>query len=45
LDGLQGRHCFWHCWLSSHHQETSTLRPRACTLSSNVYSKACTSQY
>jgi hypothetical protein len=26
-------------------RETGTLRPRACTLPSNVYSMACTSQY
>jgi hypothetical protein len=26
-------------------KETGTLRPRACTLPSNVYSMACTSQY
>jgi hypothetical protein len=26
-------------------RETVTLRPRACTLPSNVYSMACTSQY
>jgi hypothetical protein len=26
-------------------EETGTLRPRACTLPSNVYSSACTSQY
>jgi hypothetical protein len=26
-------------------RETGTLRPRACTLPSNVYSTACTSQY
>jgi hypothetical protein len=45
LDGLYRRHCFWHCWLSSHHQETGILRPRACKLPSNVYSTACTSQY
>jgi hypothetical protein len=28
----------WHCWLSRRYQETSTLRPTACTLPSNVYS-------
>jgi hypothetical protein len=31
--------------LSSRHQETSTLRPMACTLPSNVRPRACTSQY
>jgi hypothetical protein len=45
LDGLYRRHWFWPCWLSSHHQETSTLRSTACTLPSNVRPTAYTLQY